>query len=146
MKNKTIMFVLIAVVVASVIWYFISNKKKKEAISFQDNEVDTGFTGLAKPEKTPEGKTIVPHSGVTPKGGTDKDFFRAMGFSYDYLSRMSKSDARIARKYTEDYLRKGRKILPNNPMYKDLVRIKKYMGDSFIPGLDFNPILTPVNS
>lgn len=150
MKRNTIIILLAVVILAALAFLLIKKKPGKsltdrlsELLSGEKAETSELMQGIIKTgyqeEKTPEGKTILPGSGVVPKGGTDKDFFRALGYSYDYLTRLSKKDAKIARDYVENYLRKGRKIIPTDKNWKDVVRIAGYI--NLFPVPTFNPLL-----
>lgn len=159
MKNKTLMYVLILSVIGVLVYYYMQNKKKNPSgfgnSTFTDYlrklagvslPTDTTATpgilaGMGGPNTQAPGKNnVVPHSGVVPANSKDdKDFFRAQGFSDLYLSRLSKKDATIARRYIEDYRRKGRTILPTDKLWNDVVRISKYI--NLFPTPTFNPIL-----
>lgn len=149
MNKNTIVILLMIALIAGIILFVVNKKKGKSSFSdmlsklLGGNEKAAGQYddygnlitpnnymqyGGAQPYKSPDtGATIIPHSGITPKGGNDKDFFRAMGFGDVHLDRLSKNDAKIARSYTENYLRKGIKILPSDKIYKDVVRISRYI-------------------
>lgn len=115
--NKILIIILIVVLIAGIVFYFKS-KKKGDTIG----DIMNIFKG-----SLPDVSNKRQYIGDTSKSVTDKDWLRdSLGLGEVYLSSFSDKDAKIARLYIENYMRKGVKIMPNDPMYNDVVRIANY--------------------
>lgn len=130
MKANTIIVILLVVVIAAGVFFFVKSKKKgdtaggildilgKKLSDFSDKPMSSNVKGS--------------FVGDTSKSISDKDWLRdALGLGETYLSAFSESDATIAREYIENYMRKGQKMLPSNPLYNDVVRIASFPNPLF---------------
>jgi hypothetical protein len=146
MKNKSTIIIVIVLVIGLAAFFLLTATKAKAATRRQgqpgltdEEKAEIKTVGVPE-EKTLEGLPIHPGSGIVPSGSkNDKDFFRALGYSYDYLSLLSVKDAKIARAYVENYMRKGVHITPMAKEWNDVVRISKYI--NLFPTPTWSPIL-----
>lgn len=120
--NKKVILILIIILVATGFIFFVirSEKKRKGFIIGKQTVFDKLYNAVFSAGS--KGKTNKNTSLVDE----NKEYFKRLGFGDYVLSLLSTKDAEIARFYSENYMRKGIKILPNDAIYSDVVRIAEY--------------------
>lgn len=119
MKTNKILIVAIAVLLVVAVFVYIQRKKKAPSTNMFDKIL--GALGV----KTD--KSVVETSpGYKIEDSPDYKFFQDQHFGDVYLSQFSQNDLKLARYYIENYTQKGLKLLPSDPLYKDIVRINGY--------------------
>jgi hypothetical protein len=119
MKANKILIASIIILLAVAVFVYIQKKKKTPTQNVFDKIL--GALGV----KT--NKSVVETSkGYDVTSSPDYKFFTDLHFGDLYLSQFSQADLATTRYYIENYTRKGIKIQPSDPLYKDIVRINSY--------------------
>lgn len=122
MKKQTVI-ILVCVILLAAGAYFVFKKRKGSGLPSWLDQLGGLFRKDIKGQNTPdEGR----YPGRVAATASDEAFMQSLGYGEYFMSLFSKADKKLFRDYIENYARKGIAITPNDPRYKELVRINSY--------------------